>query len=72
MKPIVLYKHATAFIQRADWPKLCDIPFKARDAKTRQRKFPVGFPVRVCTLNLLFFNIFLPRCCCSYKKQMRD
>ena len=43
-------------IEHADWSKLHDM-FKIRDAKTWQRKFPVGFPVRVCALNLLFINI---------------
>ena len=40
-----------------DWPKLHDM-FKACDTKTWQREFPVGFPVRVCDLNLLLINIF--------------
>ena len=44
-------------MERSDWPKLHDM-FKASDAKTWQCKFPVGFPVRVCALNLLFINIF--------------
>ena len=44
-------------IERSDRPKLHDM-FKARDAQTWQRKFPVGFPVRVCALNLSFINIF--------------
>ena len=30
--------------------------FKAHDAKTWQRKFLVGIPVRVCALNVLFIN----------------
>ena len=29
-----------------------------RDAKTWQLKFPVGFPVKVCALNVLLFTIF--------------
>ena len=41
----------------ADWPKLHDM-FKACDAKTWQREFPVGSPARVCALNLLLINIF--------------
>ena len=44
-------------IERADWPKQSDL-FKASDAKTWKRKFSIGFPVRVCALNLLFVNIF--------------
>ena len=40
-------------IERAGWPKLHDM-FKARDAKTRQRKFPVGFPLSVWAITLLF------------------
>ena len=44
-------------IERADLLKLHEM-FKARDAKSWQRLFPVGFPVRVCALNLLFFNIY--------------
>ena len=32
------------FIERADWSKKPDM-FKARDAKSWQREFPVGFPV---------------------------
>ena len=32
--------------------------FKARDAKPGQCKFPVGFPVRMCALTLLFINNF--------------
>ena len=43
-------------IEHADWLNLHDM-FKARDAKSWQRWFPVGFPVRVCALNLLFINI---------------
>ena len=43
-------------IERADWPKLHNM-FEARDAKTWQRKFPVGFPSRVGAFNFLF-NIF--------------
>ena len=43
--------------ERADWPQLHDMS-KVRDAKTRQREFPVGFPVGVCTHNLLSINIF--------------
>ena len=43
--------------ERADWPKLHDM-FKARDAKTWQRGFPVGFPVIVCASNLLLVTIF--------------
>ena len=31
-------------IERADWSKQLDL-FIARDAKIRQREFPVGFPV---------------------------
>ena len=31
--------------------------FKARDLNTRQRQFPLGFPVRVCDLNVLSINI---------------
>ena len=31
--------------------------FNARDAKSWQRLFPVGFSVKVCALNLLFINI---------------
>ena len=44
-------------IEHADWSKLHDM-FKARDANTLQRQFPVGFPFRVCALYLLFNNIF--------------
>ena len=44
-------------IELTDWLKLHDM-FNARDAKSWQRWFPVGFPVRVCALNLLFINIF--------------
>ena len=44
-------------IERADWLKLHDM-FNARDAKSWQRQFPVGFPVKVCVLILLFTNIF--------------
>ena len=44
-------------IERADWHKRQDM-FKARNADTWQRKFPMGFPVRVCALNLLSINIF--------------
>ena len=44
-------------IECVDGPKLHDM-LKARDAKTRQRKFPVGFPVKVCALKLLFIIIF--------------
>ena len=44
-------------IERAEWLKLHDM-FNARDAKSWQRLFPVGFPVRVCALNLSFINIF--------------
>ena len=43
-------------IQRTDWPKLHDM-FKARDAKTWQRSFPLGFPVTICASNLLSINI---------------
>ena len=42
--------HAHTFCS-ADWSKLHDM-FKARDATTWQHTFPVGFPVRVCALNL--------------------
>ena len=45
------------YIDCADRPKLQDM-FNARDVKTWQRKLPVGFPDRVCALNLLFINIF--------------
>ena len=45
------------YIECVDGPKLHDM-FKARDAKTRQRKFPVGFPVKVCASKLLFIIIF--------------
>ena len=31
-------------MERADWSKQLDV-FIARDAKIRQREFPVGFPV---------------------------
>ena len=44
-------------IEPADWPKLQDM-FWARGAKTWQRQFPVGFPVRICALYLLFIEIF--------------
>ena len=44
-------------IERADWLKLHDM-FKVRDAKCRQRLFPVGFPFRVRALNLSIINIF--------------
>ena len=44
-------------IERHDWPKLHDM-LKARDAKTGQRKFPAGFRVRFCALDLLFINFF--------------
>ena len=44
-------------IERADWPKLHDM-FKTSDARTWQRKFPLGFLVKVCALNLLFIKIF--------------
>ena len=44
-------------IEHADWLKPHGT-FKARAAKSWQRHFPVGFPVRVCVLNLLFINIF--------------
>ena len=37
----------------------------------RLRQFVVGLPVRVCALCLLFIKIY-SRCCCSYRKQMRD
>ena len=57
-------------IERVDWLKLHDM-FNARDAKNWPRKFPVGFPVSVCALNLLLINIF-SRYCCSYRKQMGD
>ena len=30
---------------------------KADDVNTRQCQFPVGFPVRVCDLNVFFINI---------------
>ena len=44
-------------VERADWPKLHDM-FKARDAKTWQRKFPPGFPVKfvpwICYSSTLF------------------
>ena len=40
-------------IEGVDWPKLHDM-FKARDAKTWQREFPV----RICALHLLFISIF--------------
>ena len=53
----------------ADWPKLHKM-FKARDAKTWQRIFPVRFLVRACALNVIFINI-LSWCYCSYRKQMR-
>ena len=52
-----------------DWPKLRDMS-KARYAKTRQRKFPVGIQVRVGALILLFINIFTVLF--SYRKQMLD
>ena len=45
-------------IKRADWPKLHDMS-KTRDCKAWQRKFPVGYPVTICALNLLLINIFL-------------
>ena len=32
--------------------------FKARDAITRQRQFPLGLPVFICALYLLFIDIF--------------
>ena len=44
-------------IDRAHWLKLHDM-YKARDAKTWQRKFPVWLPVGVCASNLLFINTF--------------
>ena len=44
-------------IECSDWPKLHEI-FEALDAKTWQRKFPAGFPVRVYALDLLFIKIF--------------
>ena len=44
-------------IGRTDWPKLHDI-FKACVTNTWQRQIPVGFPVRVCDLYLLFIKIF--------------
>ena len=53
--------------ERADWPKLHDI-FKARDAKTWKREFPVWFPFKVCASNLLSINISSP-CCCYYRKR---
>ena len=45
-------------MEHADWPNLHDM-FIACDAKAWQREFPVGFPVRVCTSNLLLIKIFL-------------
>ena len=51
-----LTKHLFS-IERADWPMLHDM-FKACDANVWQREFPVGFPVEVSDLNLLFINIF--------------
>ena len=44
-------------IERADWLKPNN-KFKGRKAKTLQTKFPVGFPVGVCALNLLFICNF--------------
>ena len=44
-------------IEHADWPKLHDM-FKARDAKTWQRKIPVGFPIRVCALKKFIHHQF--------------
>ena len=43
-------------LERNDWPKLRDM-FKARNTNARDREFPVGFPVEVCALNSLFFNV---------------
>ena len=57
-------------IENPDWPKLHDI-FKARDAKTWQSTIPVGFPVRVCALKLLFINNFHD-VVARIKKQMHD
>ena len=42
-------------INHSDWPKLHDM-FKARVANVWQCAFPVGFPVEVSALNLLFIN----------------
>ena len=54
--PIHLTTHLLSN-ERADWPKLHDM-FKARDAKTWQREFPIELPVRVFTSNLLLITIF--------------
>ena len=48
--------HGLLSIERADWPKLHDM-FKTRDVSVWQCDFPVGFPVEVSALNLLFINI---------------
>ena len=52
----IVTTHTYFSIERADWPKLHDM-FKAHDDKKCQRKFPVGFPVSDCALNLLFVQI---------------
>ena len=43
-------------IECADWSRLRDM-YEACCAKIWQLKFPVGFPVKVCGLNLLFISI---------------
>ena len=55
--PFLLTTHLLS-IEPAEWPKLREM-FKAHDINTWQRAFPIGFPVEVCALNSLFFNIFM-------------
>ena len=53
---ISITTHLISF-ERADWPKLHDV-FKVRDVQASQRNFSTWFPIKVCTLNLLFINVF--------------
>ena len=55
--------HAPAFY-RARWLAKPHDMFKTRDANTRQREFPAGFPVEVYALNSLYINIFLDVVAC--------
>ena len=54
-------------MERADWPDLHDM-FEARDVKTWQRRFPVGFLVRACALSF-FIHQHFSRLFCFYRKQ---
>ena len=53
-----MFNHASVFY-RTRWLAKATWHVKARDVKSWQRYFPVGFLVRVCALNFLLINVIL-------------